>query len=97
MKEPEEVLHSTNQYKSENDTFSEFHLNKIIHTQNINDKITRDELYTGFKFWYKNIHEYKPAPSKIEFEKNINKLLGIPINGIYYNKIKFSDNIEIIS
>ena len=97
LKEPEEVLHSTNQYKSENDTFSEFHLNKIIHTQNINDKITRDELYTGFKFWYKNIHEYKPAPSKIEFEKNINKLLGIPINGIYYNKIKFSDNIEIIS
>ena len=99
LKEPPEVLRSTNQYKSENDHFTEYYQNKLIITLNENDIITKEDLFGGFKYWYKQVYDYKNnLPNKGEFEKNINKIIGDPI-GNKYHKIKFIENtinVEIL-
>ena len=99
LKEPSEVLRSTNQYKSENDHFTEYYQNKLIITLNENDIITKEDLFGGFKYWYKQVYDYKNnLPNKGEFEKNINKIIGDPI-GNKYHKIKFIENtinVEIL-
>jgi P4 family phage/plasmid primase-like protien len=93
LKEPDEVMASTNQYKMENDFYTEYYMDRINFTNEPKNRITREALYGDFKSWYKTNYEGKPMPKKPEFEKSINKIIGEP-GKIYYQKIIFNINTE---
>jgi len=92
LSEPDEVLASTNQYKMENDYYTEYFLDKITMTDDPKDIISKDNLYTDFKKWYMVGYDTKIVPKKPEFEKVINKLIGDP-KPKGYIKVKFTSKI----
>ena len=93
LAEPEEVLASTNQYKMENDFYTEYFLEKITMTSDLKDTISRDNLYADFKNWYKVGYESKAIPKKPEFEKVIFKLVGEPHPRKGYQNVIFTSRI----
>ena len=93
LKEPKEVLASTNRYKMENDYYTEYFMEKLIITTDPKNTISRDNLYNDFKNWYKNANDFKIVPKKLEFEKSINKLIGDPTRRGYI-KVVFANKIE---
>jgi P4 family phage/plasmid primase-like protien len=93
LKEPKEVLASTNRYKMENDYYTEYFMEKLVVTTDTKNTIARDNLYNDFKNWYKSGYDFKIVPKKPEFEKAINKLIGEPTSR-GYNKIIFANKIE---
>lgn len=104
LKEPNEVMLSTNKYKANNDVIQEFYSKKLIITNDKTDIIYKEKLYTDFINWYKHIYDNKSYPKQPEFETNIAKILGECINDNYIcvkynicedNDITTSDNIDI--
>jgi len=93
LTEPDEVLAFTNQYKMENDFYTEFITENIIVTNNSNDSILNDILWEKFKDWYKNTYDSKNLPKKQDFNKFISKQFGEPIRKRYTN-ITFVSEIE---
>jgi len=93
LKEPEEVMASTNQYKMENDFYTEYYIDRITRTDNPKDKITREALYGDFKIWYKGNYDGRPVPKKPEFEKTFSKIIGEPERNYYY-KVVFNMHLE---
>lgn len=93
LKEPDEVMASTNQYKMENDFYTEYSRDRFTFTNNLKNTISRESLYADFKAWFKTNYEGKPMPKKPEFEKNINKIIGEP-GRKGYQKIMFNAIIE---
>ena len=81
LADPEEVLAFTNQYKMENDFYTEFITDRIIITNNSNDTIGRDNLWEEFKDWYKKTYDSKNVPKKMDFIKFMSKQFGEPIKG----------------
>jgi P4 family phage/plasmid primase-like protien len=90
--EPEEVKASTNQYKLENDYLTEYFIDRITITDNINNKIGVNTLYEDFKTWYKVGYEVKNMPKRPEFIKFITKQLGEPVKGKFINIIINTNN-----
>jgi P4 family phage/plasmid primase-like protien len=90
LAEPEEVLASTNQYKMENDFYTEYFLDKITMTEDPKDTISRENLYTDFKKWYMVGYDTKIVPKKPEFEKIMYKLIGEPHPRKGYIKVIFT-------
>ena len=78
LTEPEEVKISTEKYKSENDPFTEFYINKIIHTKNNKDYLCFLSIYNDFKIWYRNSRDVTIMPPQSEFNKYILEKLGEP-------------------
>ena len=72
--EPSEVMASTNQYKMENDFYTEYLMDRIIQTTNVKDTISKETLWDAFRTWFKTNYEGKPPPKKIEFHKMASKL-----------------------
>ena len=96
LSEPEEVLASTNQYKMDNDYYTEYVNDKITFTQDTKDTISRENLYNDFRKWYVATgYDTKIVPKKLEFEKTINKLIGEPHRGKGYIKVVFTINSEV--
>jgi len=94
LADPEEVMAFTNQYKMENDFYTEFITEKIIITNNTTDSIGRDNLWEEFKDWYKKTYDSKNIPKKVDFIKFMNKQFGEPIKGGGYINITFITDIE---
>ena len=94
LEEPNEVIISTNQYKSENDFCTDYLLNNIIQTNDINDKIGIETLYNSFVLWYKGSNNPQKLFKKNEIIKAANILFNDPINK-YYVKIKFQQNSDV--
>jgi phage/plasmid-associated DNA primase len=78
LTEPEEIKISTEKYKSENDPFTEFYMNKIIHTKNKKDSISFLTIYNDFKIWYRGSRDVSRMPPQLEFNKFIFEKLGEP-------------------
>jgi P4 family phage/plasmid primase-like protien len=76
--EPDEVMASTNQYKMENDFYTEFIIEKITGTDDIRNIISRDMMWETFKAWYKTNYEGKPLPKRPDLLKFMNKAIGEP-------------------
>ena len=93
LKEPDEVMASTNQYKMENDFYTEYTMDRLTSTLRSKDIINPEILYHDFKSWYRTNYEGKPMPKKPEFEKMINKIIGKP-GKKGYTKIVFNTIIE---
>ena len=89
LAEPDEVMAFTNQYKMENDFYTEFITDKIIITNNDNDTISRDNLWEEFKDWYKKTYDSKNPPKKSDLMKFMTKQFGEPIKGGYYKNISY--------
>lgn len=93
LKEPEEVLASTKQYKMENDFYTEYIMDRIGVTTNDKDTIGRESIWEDFKAWYKFNYENAKMPKKTEFTKFINKQFNEPVRGRYKNVV-FNSNKE---
>jgi len=93
LKEPEEVMASTNQYKLQNDYYTEYCLDRLTITNDPKNKISRETLYSDFKAWCLKFYNVKIMTKKPECEKNFNKFLGQP-DRIYYTKVLFNYNTE---
>ena len=89
---PDEVKASTCHYKLDNDFYTEYVVTKLIITNNLDDKISTEELYDEFREWYKKYQNYKTVPKKPDVDKQLCKLLGNPKNN-YYQKVMFNYNI----
>jgi P4 family phage/plasmid primase-like protien len=95
--DPDEVMASTNQYKMENDFYTEYINNRITITDSKKNIIKCDSIYEDFKNWYKNNYTNGTIPKKLDITKSINRIIGDPNNkGGYYEKVIFKQN-EIIA
>ena len=86
---PNEVLMSTNQYKSENDYYAEYVNDNIYETNNNNDIITKTELVKDFKIWYKDFYENVKALKKPEIEKQLISSLKKKFSNLEFGKTIF--------
>ena len=87
--EPDEVMASTNQYKMDNDFYTEFIIEKVTGTDDSTNIISRDNMWETFKAWYKTNYEGKPLPKRPELLKFMNKAIGEP-NKRGYQKVIFN-------
>lgn len=71
LKEPTEVMTSTNQYKMENDFFTEYVHERITKVNDPKKCLKMEPLWTDFKAWYNTNYGGKMLPKKTEFVKNI--------------------------
>jgi P4 family phage/plasmid primase-like protien len=87
LSDPVEVLTSTNQYKAENDYYTEYILESIVVTGKSTDFISCASLLDNFRTWYKVNYPNGKTPKKIEFVKFMNKRFNPPDNDKYRNII----------
>lgn len=87
--EPKEVLLSTNQYKAENDYYTEFILDKITVTDNSNNYILPSALWDQFSAWYKHYYPNSKIPKRHEFLNFMNKRFNAPHDRYGYLNIIF--------
>ena len=66
LKEPEEVMASTNQYKLQNDYYTEYCLDRLTITNDPKNKISRETLYSDFKAWCLKFYNVKIMTKKPE-------------------------------
>lgn len=90
LEDPEEVMASTKQYKSENDFYTEYINDRITVTTNTKDIIGQDTMWEDFKVWFKSEHENEKTPKKPELMKMLVKFLGGDINKKYFTNIVFN-------
>ena len=90
--DPDEVMASTNQYKMENDFYTEYVNARITITNNNKNIIFHDAIYEDFKNWYKNNYSNISIHKKLEVTKVVNKIIGNPNKRGYYEKIIFKQN-----
>ena len=99
LKEPVEVMASTDQYKMENDYYTEYIHEHITITGNNSDTVKCDKLWDDFRVWYKSEYQNKPLPKKTEFTKFMNKLLNEPLGKSYkcikLNNDNYDDNDDL--
>jgi P4 family phage/plasmid primase-like protien len=94
LEEPDEVMASTNEYKMENDFYTEYINDRIVKTDNIKNTISIESIFEDFKNWYKKYtNDIKTFPKKIDIIKNITKILGEP-NKKRFEKITFNINSD---
>jgi hypothetical protein len=94
LEDPEEVMASTKQYKSENDFYTEYINDRITVTTNTKDIIGQDTMWEDFRAWFKSEHEQDKLPRKPELMKMMVKFLGGDINKKYFNNIVFNPKKE---
>lgn len=71
LKEPAEVMTSTNQYKMENDYFTEYVQERITKVNDPKSCLKMEAVWNDFRAWYNSNYGGKLAPRKTEFLKNI--------------------------
>jgi len=93
LKEPIEVMTSTQQYKMENDYYTEYYRDCLILTDNENDILKIDVIYDNFKHWYKDNYNNLTIPKKTELIKELNKIIGDNYDKQYYKKLSFKIDV----
>lgn len=92
LKEPIKVLASTNQYKNDNNFYSEFVNDLLTITDNGKDKLKCDLIFGEFKSWYGSAYSNCKLPKRPEFLKQMNTLLGDRDRRGFYYKVKLAPN-----
>jgi P4 family phage/plasmid primase-like protien len=80
LNEPDEVKYSTENYKAENDHYTEFFINRIVYTGNRSDSILVKSAYDDFKAWYKGSRDAGRTPPQIDLNKFLYEKIGEPKN-----------------
>ena len=83
IKEPQEVMASTNQYKMENDYYSEYISERITVTTDAKP-LSISTIWNDFKSWYSQDHDPKSRPANLEFHKQFSRLINKPHDKKYY-------------
>ena len=103
LKEPEEVMASTTQYKMENDFYTEYVLDRIVVTGVDTDTIGLGLLWEDFKAWYRVAYEGCKPPKRTDLIKFLGKQYNEP-GRKGYMRIKFKplkndsdDDIKVAS
>ena len=100
LQDPDEVMTSTNHFKMGNDYYTEFISDRINRDVDEKETVETDHIWRSFKKWYNNSYPNKALPKRTEFTKNINKMLGEPVNKEYKKckiiQIKINQEIEFI-
>jgi P4 family phage/plasmid primase-like protien len=94
LKEPEEVMASTNQYKMENDFYTEYVMDKLTITHDRKNIIGYDTLWEDFKVWFKVGYDSVKLPKRPEFLKMMQKVIGIETTKKRYEGVVFNVNRE---
>ena len=87
---PEDVMISTNQYKNENDYYTEYINDNILESDNNSDLLSRSDIYKHFKCWYKEYYENAKPLKKTDIDKQLLMCLKnkFPNLVIYKNTFK---------
>jgi hypothetical protein len=75
--EPEQVKHSTDVYKAENDLLTDYFINNI-HSGEKTDNLVVKETFEHFKGWIKDNHDNSKTYSQAEFTKFMIEKIGKP-------------------
>ena len=95
LKEPNEVIASTKQYKAENDHFTEYIIQCIDVTTNNKDVVGMKTLWDDFKRWFNDFHGGTKMPKSTEFNKFMTKQFGEKTNkGYAYIKLKVDEDSD---
>jgi len=90
LTEPDEIKLSTENYKAENDHFTEFFINRIIVTNVKSDCIYVKNAYDDYKIWFKDSRDGGKVATQIELNKFLYEKLGDPKGG-KWKGYKFND------
>jgi len=90
---PEDVMISTNQYKNENDYYTEYVNENIFETDNNNDTLTKTDIYKHFKYWYKEYYECAKPLKKTDIDKQLLMCLKNKFNNLKVYKNTFKNLI----
>ena len=94
LEQPLEVLHSTHQYKNENDDYKEFFDLKLKLTDTETDKLSKHAMHEYFMNWIKKHNSNcKLNTNRSEFEKNMNEFIPTYDETFYYN-IAYKDECD---
>lgn len=93
LKEPEEVMTSTKQYKMENDYYTEYIMDRITVTNDPKDVISQNALLEDFRVWYLKGYSEK-FTKRPDFIKFMNKQLGEPDRNKAYKNVVINYHIE---
>ena len=97
LKEPDEVLKYTKEYRKCSDLYSEF-IDDNIEELKIPDKKLKtnmSQIYQVFKDWYRENHPDTKCPVKSEVKKIFEKRYGKPSKGRWQNiKINILDELS---
>ena len=72
----DEVDYSTNAYKADNDHFQEYFENKLEKVDDVKSTISKRNVYSDFKAWFKDCHETKKLPRSDQLYKYLDEVLG---------------------
>lgn len=95
IKVPVEVIKFTLEFQKQCDIYTDFILEKLEETKEMDDIIDMGETYDEFKIWYEDTFSNHKYPSKVEFKKYLTKRYGkklITTKGI--KGFKFKDSVN---
>jgi P4 family phage/plasmid primase-like protien len=100
VKEPTKVKQWSDDYQKQSDIYFEYINDNLEITRNKQDFEKLQEIYDGFKYWFKQNYNGNPVPKKNEFDNYLdnNKKLKIVIRKkrVYGVKFKNDDDDDII-
>jgi len=88
LHEPKEVAYSTNAYKADNDHFQEYFNNKLQIVEDPKATLSKRNVYSDFKAWFKDCHETKKLPRSDQLYKFLDEMLG-PHTRYGWKKVEF--------
>jgi phage/plasmid-associated DNA primase len=71
MQDPESVRIASLEYKKKSDMYLQFMDENFVTTNNDADRLTIQDMYDAFKFWWRNMNT-TPVPSKTDFMEYLN-------------------------
>ena len=91
-----EVQTATQEYRTNNDVFSQFASEKIRKASNSDCRLTVSDAYVAFKAWYKNNYESyaKQVISKVDFVKEVSKHI-CPVTATKNGKTQYWDGYTL--
>lgn len=95
IKDPVEVITSTNAYRMQNDTYADYIFSAIEKTTEFKDGLTLTQLLNKFKSWVNDNCPGFKYPKTLEFKLSIEKVLGQVIEKGKYRYIKFKTIEEV--
>ena len=89
IKEPVEVMVSTNKYRQEQDTLREYYESNIEDSTKEKDSIMKRDLFNNFKLWFKDVHDGEQVPKAKKLYEFMEKTIKKEYKRDGYIGIKF--------
>jgi len=95
IKVPTEVIKFTLEFQKQCDIYTDYIIEKLEETKDMDDILDLSEMYDEFKIWYEDTFSNHKYPSKVEFKKYLIKRYGkkiVTTKGI--KGFKFKDSVN---